>query len=493
MDSPISTFFEGKCVLVTGFSGFLGKVLVAKLIKSTRVKKVYVLIRDKNGVNYKQRTIKLLSRLPFTVDKNANVSYSDRVIPVKGDLTHTGLGIRQSELDILKKEVSIVFHSAAEVRFNVDLSTNYVQNVEGTANLIRICRNFDNILSFVHISSLYSAGHQTVIEDDLKPLDFGYKEMKKCLSGDYLELNDKLKEMVAKFPNSYTLTKALAEDLVLQEMGDIPTAIIRPSIVFVAVQEPAPGWGDTLQGIQGITISATTGLLQTVNWNYWTRFEMVPVDQCANLTIASAWYMVEKSPNKLKVINFSTGPFHPDWTFGRFFSVAREFAVKYPSSKQLRPLIVPPKIKKASILFPVQKFIYHTLFALFLDLIFTLLGYKKILYKYACKLNEGLDHIVFFASHQYEIKTGNYLKLVESLSPEDKRVFPCDLRNLNFIRQIRCTYFGFRKYFLGDDEANIEASRNRSKLICFVYRATKWSFFLILSLSIFTLYRHVIS
>lgn len=86
------------------------------------MEKVYVLIRDKNGVNYKQRTSKLLSRLPFTVDKNANVNYSDRVIPIKGDLTHAGLGIAQSELAILKKEVSIVFHSAAEVRFNVDLS-----------------------------------------------------------------------------------------------------------------------------------------------------------------------------------------------------------------------------------------------------------------------------------------------------------------------------------------------------------------------------------
>lgn len=95
------------------------------------------------------------------------------------------------------------------------------------------------------------------------------------------------------------------------------------------------------------------------------------------LTFYSIFKLIN-SPNKLKVFNFSTGPFHPDWTFGRFFSVAREFAVQYPSSKQLRPLIVPPKIKKASIFFPIQKFIYHTLFALVLDLILTLLGYKKM-------------------------------------------------------------------------------------------------------------------
>lgn len=107
-------------------------------------------------------------------------------------------------------------------------------------------------------------------------------------------MEDRLKELQTRFPNSYTFTKAIAEELVEQELQDIPVAIIRPSIVFVSEKEPEPGWGDTLQGIQGIAISGTTGLLQTVNWNYWTRFEMVPVDLCANLTIASAWYIAEK-------------------------------------------------------------------------------------------------------------------------------------------------------------------------------------------------------
>lgn len=84
------------------------------------------------------------------------------------------------------------------------------------------------------------------------------------------------------------------------------------------------------------------------------------------------------SPTKLKVFNFSTGPFHPEWTFGRFFGAARELAIAYPSSKQLRPLLEPPRIKKASIFFPVEKFIYHTLFAFLIDLILSLLGYKKM-------------------------------------------------------------------------------------------------------------------
>ena len=41
-------------------------------------------------------------------------------------------------------------------------------------------------------------------------------------------------------PNTYTYTKALAEYLVLEERGDLPTTIIRPSIVGASWHEPIP-------------------------------------------------------------------------------------------------------------------------------------------------------------------------------------------------------------------------------------------------------------
>ena len=41
-------------------------------------------------------------------------------------------------------------------------------------------------------------------------------------------------------PNTYTLTKALAENLLQEEASDLPVAIIRPSIIGAAVKEPHP-------------------------------------------------------------------------------------------------------------------------------------------------------------------------------------------------------------------------------------------------------------
>lgn len=42
-------------MLITGGTGFLGKVLVEKLLRIFRVKKIYLLIRTKNNMNVEDR------------------------------------------------------------------------------------------------------------------------------------------------------------------------------------------------------------------------------------------------------------------------------------------------------------------------------------------------------------------------------------------------------------------------------------------------------
>lgn len=58
--------------------------------------------------------------------------------------------------------------------------------------------------------------------------------------------------LVGKCPNTYTYTKALAEELLERECGTVPLAIVRPSIVTAALKEPIPGWVDNLNGATGI-------------------------------------------------------------------------------------------------------------------------------------------------------------------------------------------------------------------------------------------------
>lgn len=54
-DGDVSKFYDGTVVLITGGTGFLGKVLVEKLLRIFRVKKIYLLIRIKNNMNVEDR------------------------------------------------------------------------------------------------------------------------------------------------------------------------------------------------------------------------------------------------------------------------------------------------------------------------------------------------------------------------------------------------------------------------------------------------------
>lgn len=55
-----------------------------------------------------------------------------------------------------------------------------------------------------------------------------------------------------RHPNTYTLTKHMAEQIVLDYNDVLPLCIVRPSIVTAALNEPYPGWVDNIYGITGL-------------------------------------------------------------------------------------------------------------------------------------------------------------------------------------------------------------------------------------------------
>lgn len=60
--SEIAEFYKNKIVLITGGTGFMGKLLIEKLLRSCpEIKTIYVLVRSKKGNTPQQRINLLLS------------------------------------------------------------------------------------------------------------------------------------------------------------------------------------------------------------------------------------------------------------------------------------------------------------------------------------------------------------------------------------------------------------------------------------------------
>lgn len=56
-----------------------------------------------------------------------------------GDITEPELGISQSDQNLLIKTVSVVFHSAATVKFDEALKLSVTINMLGTKRLVELC------------------------------------------------------------------------------------------------------------------------------------------------------------------------------------------------------------------------------------------------------------------------------------------------------------------------------------------------------------------
>lgn len=95
--------------------------------------------------------------------------------------------------------------------------------------------------------------------------------------------------MIGDWPNTYTYTKALAEDIVRRNSEGIPVGVFRPAIVTSTAKEPLVGWIDNLYGPTGVVAGAGTGVLRTMHCNKRINANIVPVDFCVNALIAAAW------------------------------------------------------------------------------------------------------------------------------------------------------------------------------------------------------------
>src|SRR6185295_4035942 len=103
---------------VTGGSGFIGKRLIRALLERSDAR-VYFLMRNPSA-----ERLAALFRF-WKADET-------RAVPVKGDVTESGLGIAAGQLEPIANKIDHFFHLAAIYDLEADAGAEMRTNVDGT-------------------------------------------------------------------------------------------------------------------------------------------------------------------------------------------------------------------------------------------------------------------------------------------------------------------------------------------------------------------------
>lgn len=123
------------------------------------------------------------------------------------DIRLPGLGLSSDERAELQRQVRVVIHCAAEIRFNLPLDEVRETNLEGTRQMLEFAHGCPRLDRFAHVSTLYIAGRREGwVREEPVANDAGYF-------------------------NTYTQSKHEAEALVLAETK-LPVSIHRLSSVI---------------------------------------------------------------------------------------------------------------------------------------------------------------------------------------------------------------------------------------------------------------------
>uniref|UniRef100_A0A1L8D6G7 Fatty acyl-CoA reductase n=1 Tax=Plutella xylostella TaxID=51655 RepID=A0A1L8D6G7_PLUXY len=280
----VAHYYAGKNVFITGSTGFMGKVLVEKLLRSCPdIGNIYLLLRPKKGQNSKERLDDFINNRVFDRLHSEAPHQLSKLRLVAGDILQAGLAASAEDVAELMRETHVLFHCAACVRFDQSIRDAVRLNTGGTQKILSLAEKMENLEVFVHVSTAYCRCELDTLEERL----YGSKHQPRHVMDTVEWMDDELlrhlePKIIDPQPNTYAYTKSLTEELVSQYEGKFPIAIARPSIVTASFKEPIPGWVDNLNGPTGLLVGAGKGVIRTMHCNADYKADVIPVDLVVN-------------------------------------------------------------------------------------------------------------------------------------------------------------------------------------------------------------------
>ncbi|XP_070495781.1 putative fatty acyl-CoA reductase CG5065 [Chironomus tepperi] len=462
----IPEFFAAQEIFITGGTGFLGKVLIEKLLRSCPdIKTIYILLRPKKGQSVNERLRSLCDQVVFDALRVCNPNFMDKLVAVKGDVSELGLGL--SEFDkTLMKDVTIVYHSAASVRFDDSIKYAVLMNTRGTRELMEFATTLKNIKCVMHVSTTFSnLGHDSVKEEIYPGIADWRKTIEICEKMDENILNFVTKKYTNLMPNTYVFSKNLAESVTQHYSDRLPVIVFRPSIILSAWTEPFQGYVDNFNGPMGILLASHIGISKTMLCDPKNVLDMLPVDVCVKAMIISTWKRVHEQLNDLQVINAASAK-TITVTINQLLDIGiHGVCEEFPPGK-LGIFVQSGGVTLCGIWNLIRCFFYQLIPAMIIDTALKMKGMKPRLMKLQRKMFEANKALTYFTTHNFDFQNENFLKLSSYLRPEDYKAFEiASYRNYSIITYCRFAIYGFRRYLLNVKDEDLEKDRQRERKI----------------------------
>ena len=230
----------GRVILVTGWSGFIGRRLVHRLGEQ---------------LDHGRDRLVLFTRTRHLDEARAELeTLGLRGEVLEGDVAKMHLGLSGVEYKRLTADVTEIWHLAGLYDLSADAATIRSVNLEGTRLVLDLARGARRLDRLHHFSTAYVSGDRegVILEDEL--------------------------DMGQGFEGAYERAKFQAERLVRRAMAELPATVYRPSIV---VGDSRTGEVDRFNGVYYLAIllvASPLGVPLPLPGNGAAPLNVVPVD-----------------------------------------------------------------------------------------------------------------------------------------------------------------------------------------------------------------------
>ncbi len=492
--------FSGKQVMLIGVTGFIGKVWLANtLLDLPEVKRIFLLIRRQKSNPAERRFEKMVEESPVfdpLFEKHGDglpEFLREKIEVVEGDVTQPGLGLSDDTARRLQKNLDLIINSSGLTDFNPDLRDALSTNTDAALNILEFVRSTDHT-GLLHLSTCYVAGeqdgrvsekltpnynphglpgfdaekewnslHELVkqaesqaeseeVTSDLRMQAQSKEHAAKDLHGAALDnqirkgrvrwLKTYLTEAGTRrakelgWPNTYTLTKSLAESLMIQHGSGLPVAVVRPAIVETSVSKPFRGWNEGINTSASLSYLLGTYFRQLPS-NESKRLDIIPVDAiCAGMTLIAAAVMERRHDPLYQLATSVTNP----CDMGRSIELTSLAHRKHYRAQEgleswlrLRFDAIPvSKTRYNRMSAPAQKAIVKSI-----QRIMSPLPLKKAPLVKTERNLERLEKLIelfepFILLNEHDFTAENIEKLSHALVPEEQADFAYDTRSLDW-------------------------------------------------------------